>query len=81
MLQFFVAAHGYEDLYRAVQAGRISHLQVAYEIWRVMLETWCANFVRPAIFLNIGRRADACRRDSMASLAHVDKGAREVGRS
>lgn len=53
MLQFFVAVQGYEDLYWAVQEGRMSRLQMACEIWRVMPETWYARFARQSIVLNL----------------------------
>lgn len=55
MLQFFVAVQGYEDLYWSVQAGEISRLQMAYQVWRVMPEVWYTNFVREAISLNLAQ--------------------------
>lgn len=52
MLQFFVAVQGYEDLYWSVQAGRISRLRMAHEIWRAMPQVWYADLARKLVESN-----------------------------
>lgn len=52
MLQFFVAVQGYEEFYHLAQAGNISRLRMAHEIWRNMPEAWYTNVAQKIIELN-----------------------------
>jgi hypothetical protein len=53
MLRFFVNVQGYENMHEAVAQGEISRISFAHEIWQVMPESWCENFVSDAIRLNL----------------------------
>lgn len=53
MLLFFVAVQGYEEFYYSVQAGNISRLRMAHEIWRVMPKLWYTDVYQQLIDLNL----------------------------
>lgn len=52
MLKFFFRLQGYEHLYRAVMTNKISHVEYAYKIFRVMPESFHENGTTKLIRLN-----------------------------
>jgi hypothetical protein len=58
MLRFFVSVQGYENMYRLVQEGKITRLQMAYCIWRDMPEVVYTRLVAAVLGTDPEKRAD-----------------------
>lgn len=52
MCQFFKRCQGYENLYEAMRAGKISRISYAYRVWQSMPEQFYKSFVPQLIRLN-----------------------------
>jgi hypothetical protein len=65
LIEFSVRCQGHADLYEMMARGAISRLKYAHEVWRLMPESWYADYIPKLVALNL---LDEMRQDDGSQL-------------